>query len=128
MARVALICAFAGVAAASGAVELTPDNFDKEVLQSGKSVRIFLHGVFKPRAASSCQKLRTRARPTYLPELAWKHWAAHEPAPAPLWPSRARLANPRAVERATPSSPCRPADALLALAPRQAFIKFLAPW
>ena len=38
MARVALICAFAGVAAASGAVELTPDNFDKEVIQSGKSV------------------------------------------------------------------------------------------
>ena len=42
MARVALICAFAGVAAASGAVELTPDNFDKEVIQSGKSVRSFL--------------------------------------------------------------------------------------
>jgi len=40
MARVALICAFAGAAAASGAVELTPDNFDKEVTQSGKAAFI----------------------------------------------------------------------------------------
>jgi len=35
MARVALICAFA--ASAHGALELTPDNFDKEVLSSGKA-------------------------------------------------------------------------------------------
>jgi len=40
MARAALICAFAGAAAASGAVELTPDNFDKEVTQSGKAAFI----------------------------------------------------------------------------------------
>jgi len=39
MARVALICAFAGVAAAQS-VELTLDNFDKEVTQSGKSAFI----------------------------------------------------------------------------------------
>jgi hypothetical protein len=39
MARVALICAFA--ASVSGnSVELTPDNFDKEVLQSGKAAFI----------------------------------------------------------------------------------------
>ena len=40
MARIALIAAFAGVAAASGAVELTPDNFDKEVKESGKAAFI----------------------------------------------------------------------------------------
>jgi hypothetical protein len=39
MARVALICAFA--ASVSGtAVELTPDNYDKEVTQSGKAAFI----------------------------------------------------------------------------------------
>ena len=38
MARVALICAFA--ASAHGALELTPDNFDKEVLSSGKAAFI----------------------------------------------------------------------------------------
>ena len=39
MARVALICAFAA-SAAGNAVELTPDNFDKEVTQSGKAAFI----------------------------------------------------------------------------------------
>ena len=39
MARVALLCAFA-TTVAGNAVELTPDNFDKEVLQSGKSAFI----------------------------------------------------------------------------------------
>ena len=39
MARVALVCAFAA-SAAGAAVELTPDNFDKEVLQSGKAAFI----------------------------------------------------------------------------------------
>jgi len=39
MARVALVCAFA--ASVSGAaVELTPDNFQKEVLDSGKAAFI----------------------------------------------------------------------------------------
>ena len=38
MARVALFCAFA--ATANAALELTPDNFDKEVLQSGKAAFI----------------------------------------------------------------------------------------
>ena len=35
MARLALICAAFGLARAT--IELTPDNFDKEVFQSGKS-------------------------------------------------------------------------------------------
>jgi protein disulfide-isomerase A6 len=39
MARVALLCAFA-TTVAGNAVELTPDNFDKEILQSGKSALI----------------------------------------------------------------------------------------
>jgi protein disulfide-isomerase A6 len=38
MARIALICALAG--SANAALELTPDNFDKEVLQSGKAAFI----------------------------------------------------------------------------------------
>ena len=38
MARVALLCALVG--SASAALELTPDNFDKEVLQSGKAAFI----------------------------------------------------------------------------------------
>jgi len=38
MARVALICAFA--ASAHAAIELTPENFDKEVVSSGKSAFI----------------------------------------------------------------------------------------
>jgi len=37
-ARVALICAFA--ASAHAAIELTPENFDKEVVSSGKSAFI----------------------------------------------------------------------------------------
>ena len=39
MARIALVCAFAASAAGT-AVDLTPDNFDKEVLQSGKAAFI----------------------------------------------------------------------------------------
>ena len=39
MARVVLLCALAG-SPAGAAVDLTPDNFDKEVLQSGKSAFI----------------------------------------------------------------------------------------
>jgi len=39
MARAALICAFAATVAGS-AVELTPDNYDKEVTQSGKAAFI----------------------------------------------------------------------------------------
>jgi hypothetical protein len=38
MARIAVLCAL--VASANGALELTPDNFDKEVTQSGKSAFI----------------------------------------------------------------------------------------
>jgi len=39
MALFALLCAFAGVAAGQS-VELTPDNFDKEVPSSGKAAFI----------------------------------------------------------------------------------------
>jgi hypothetical protein len=39
MARVALLCAFA-TAVAGSALELTPDNFDTEITQSGKSAFI----------------------------------------------------------------------------------------
>jgi hypothetical protein len=38
MARIALVCAFA--ASAHAALELTPDNFDKEVKDSGKAAFI----------------------------------------------------------------------------------------
>ena len=38
MARIALLCAF--VASARGALELTPENFDKEVKESGKAAFI----------------------------------------------------------------------------------------
>jgi hypothetical protein len=38
MARVTLLCAFA--ASVNGALELTPDNFNKEVLESGKAAFI----------------------------------------------------------------------------------------
>ena len=39
MARIALVCAFAASAAGT-AVDLTPDNFDKEVKDSGKAAFI----------------------------------------------------------------------------------------
>jgi hypothetical protein len=39
MARVALLCAFA-TSVAGSSVELTPDNFDKEVTSSGKAAFI----------------------------------------------------------------------------------------
>jgi hypothetical protein len=35
-----LICAFAASVSASGAIELTPDNFAKEVTESGKAAFI----------------------------------------------------------------------------------------
>jgi hypothetical protein len=40
MARFLTLAAFTASAAASGALELTPDNFDKEVLSSGKAAFI----------------------------------------------------------------------------------------
>ena len=39
MARIALLACFAS-SVAGGAIDLTPDNFDKEVLQSGKAALI----------------------------------------------------------------------------------------
>ena len=78
MARIALLACFAS-SVAGNAVDLTPDNFDKEVLQSGKAAFIkFLAPWCAPALARPPwqPKISTRQSPPthpHLPDLRPRH-------------------------------------------------------